>query len=234
MNILKKINLSLLALVFAFLPKLTFAATAGKVCNTTIADIGDILCKVSSLLQTIIPIIITLGIVYFVWGVVSFVIGDDEEAKTKGRDRMIYGIIGFVVMGAMWGLVTIVINTFGLDQGTQLVSNLVNNNSAIVGANAGSCSLSNNSNLADLFNYVTCMINKSIIPLIFSLTMVMFIWGVVQFVINDDEEAKKEKGKQFMIWGIIGITVMVSVWGLVKIVGTTFNIDTTFIPQVKQ
>lgn len=229
MNIFKKINLPIFIIAISLLPRLTFAAT--KVCNSTITDAGDILCKVSSLLQTLIPILITLGIVYFVWGIVSFVIGDDEEAKTKGRDRIIYGIIGFVVMGAMWGLVTIVINTFGLDQGSQLVSKLVSSNSSIVGANVGSCSLSN-PNLSDLFNYATCMINKSIIPLIFSLTMVMFIWGVVQFVINDDEEAKKEKGKQFMIWGIIGLTVMVGVWGIVKIVGSTFGIEYV-IPQVK-
>ena len=64
-------------------------------------------------------------------------------------------------------------------------------------------------------------------------SVVMFIWGVVQYVINSDEEAKKEKGKQFMIWGIIGLTVMVSVWGLVRIVGTTFNINYV-VPQLKQ
>ena len=61
----------------------------------------------------------------------------------------------------------------------------------------------------------------------------MFVWGVVQYVINADEESKKSKGKQFMIWGIIALTVMVSVWGLVKIVGDTFGIDSTFIPEVK-
>lgn len=37
-----------------------------------------------------------------------------------------------------------------------------------------------------------------------------------------------------MIWGIIALTVMVSVWGLVAILGNTFNINTGFIPQVKQ
>ena len=94
-------------------------------------------------------------------------------------------------------------------------------------------SLTNNPKFQDLLAYVTCIITKSVIPLIFALAVVLFVWGVVQFVINSDEEAKKEKGKQFMIWGIIALTVMVSVWGLVGILANTFDINTGFIPQVK-
>lgn len=89
------------------------------------------------------------------------------------------------------------------------------------------------SNFQDLLIYVTCIISKSVIPLIFALAVAMFVWGVVQFVINSNEEAKKEKGRQFMIWGIVALAVMVSVWGLVAILGNTFGIDTNFVPQVK-
>ena len=94
------------------------------------------------------------------------------------------------------------------------------------------CTLAANPKLQDLLIYAGCIINKSVIPLIIALAMVAFIWGVVQYVINSDEEAKKAKGKQFMIWGIIGLTVMVGVWGLVRIVGTTFGIEYV-IPQLK-
>ncbi|MEI6580631.1 MAG: hypothetical protein WCO07_00465 [bacterium] len=96
------------------------------------------------------------------------------------------------------------------------------------------CTLATNPKLQNLIGYVTCIINSSVIPLILALAIVMFVWGVVQYVINDAEEAKKEKGRMFMLWGIIGITVMVSVWGLVAIVGNTFNLNTTFVPQLKQ
>lgn len=51
-----------------------------------------------------------------------YVIADDEEAKKSGKNRIIYGLIGFVVIFSMWGLVGIVINTFGFDQqGSNLV-----------------------------------------------------------------------------------------------------------------
>jgi len=95
------------------------------------------------------------------------------------------------------------------------------------------CDLGNNPKFQNLLGYATCIINYSIIPLIFSLAVVMFVWGVVQFVINSSEEAKKEKGRQFMLWGIIALAVMVSVWGLVSILSNTFNIDTSFIPHVR-
>ena len=95
------------------------------------------------------------------------------------------------------------------------------------------CILSNNPLLGDLISYVTCIIGKSVIPLIFALAIASFVWGVVQYVINSDEEAKKAKGRQFMIWGILALAVMVSVWGLVRIFTTTFKIDFN-VPQVKQ
>jgi hypothetical protein len=57
------------------------------------------------------------------------------------------------------------------------------------------------------------------------------MWGVVQYILNNEEEAKREKGKQFMLWGIIALFVMFSVWGLIKVLGNTFGIQYV-IPQV--
>ena len=45
-------------------------------------------------------------------------------------------------------------------------------------------------------------------------------------------ERKKEKGKQFMLWGVIALTVMVSVWGLVGVLSSTFGVRSLIIPQV--
>lgn len=86
------------------------ACTGGQV-----TDFGSMLCKISQLLNAVIPVLIALGVVYFVWGVVQYVISNDEEAKKTGRNRMIYGIIGLAVIIGMWGLVNILKNTFGLD-----------------------------------------------------------------------------------------------------------------------
>ncbi|HPS21297.1 MAG TPA: pilin [Candidatus Paceibacterota bacterium] len=94
------------------------------------------------------------------------------------------------------------------------------------------CALPNNPVLKDLINYATCLLSKSIVPLIFGAAMVLFIWGVVQYVIGTDDETKKKKGKTFMIWGLVSLAVMTSVWGLVRILGNTFGVNTTVIPQL--
>ena len=110
---MKKKLFVLSGLALSVMPSLAFAASG---CTTYAkpGTIQSILCKIGDLLNIVIPVVIALGIVYFVWGIISYVIAGDEEAKTKGRDRMIYGIIGLAVIVAMWGLVNILLTTFGV------------------------------------------------------------------------------------------------------------------------
>lgn len=199
-----------------FYPITTFAAMGG---------LADAIAKIKDILGTILPVLISFGVVYFVWGIVTYVIADGEEDKKKGKSRMIYGVIGFAVIVGMWGLVNIITTTFGIENTTAPAGININ------GTVSTACTIG--TNFQGLLGYVTCIINKSIIPLIFSIAVVMFIWGAVNFfIINADEEAKRAQGRQFMIWGIIALTVMLSVWGLVGILGNTFDIGTSVLPQV--
>jgi hypothetical protein len=66
-------------------------------------------------LNSLIPVLVVLGVLYFIWGVITYVIASDEEAQKSGRNRIIYGIIGLAVIVAMWGLVNILLNTFGIN-----------------------------------------------------------------------------------------------------------------------
>ena len=89
--------------------------------NTSGVIVGGLkgtLCRIIDLLNYVVPVLIALGVVYFVWGVVMYVIADGEEAKTKGRNHMIFGIIGLAVIVSMWGLVNLVITTFGVGSST--------------------------------------------------------------------------------------------------------------------
>lgn len=110
-----------------------------------------------------------------------------------------------------------------------------NSSSTSSGSSAStlSCKLANNTKFQDLITYVNCIINLSIIPLLFTLATLFFIWGVVQYMLADADERKRETGKQYMVWGIVALTVMLSVWGLVNLLGNTFGLDTGFVPQIK-
>lgn len=59
--------------------------------------------------------------------------------------------------------------------------------------------------------------------------IVVFFWGLIQYLRKVDEE--KSKGLQTMIWGIVAIFVMVSIWGLIRIVQQTFGLDSAAANQ---
>lgn len=108
----------------ALAPLVAFAQTGGTptACPAagTVSTIQGLICKLNEILAAILPFLIALGVVYFVWGVITYVISSDEEAKKTGRNRMIYGIIGLVVIVGLWGLVRLVTNSFGLQNVTNI------------------------------------------------------------------------------------------------------------------
>ena len=82
-------------------------------------------------------------------------------------------------------------------------------------------------NFEDLINNVFIAgIIKPLVPFLIGLAVVVFIYGVLILMFSEGGE-KKEEGKQYMLWGIIGIFVMVSVWGLVAILTSSFDLENT-------
>lgn len=75
-----------------------------------------------------------------------------------------------------------------------------------------------------IFNVNRMIINPLII-LLFALALVLFLFGVFEFISNQDNEEKKTKGKSHMIWGVIGITIMLGVFTLMGIIINTFGIE---------
>lgn len=69
------------------------------------------------------------------------------------------------------------------------------------------------------------IINTIIVPVIFALAFIVFVWGVVNyFFLNGGDEAKRSEGRQFALWGVLGMVVLLSVWGFVNILLSTLGI----------
>ena len=60
--------------------------------------------------------------------------------------------------------------------------------------------------------------------LLIAVAVVYFLWGVVNFVSAGDNEDKRASGRKSMIWGLVGIAVMVSLWGIITLLQTVFGI----------
>jgi hypothetical protein len=79
-------------------------------------------------------------------------------------------------------------------------------------------------NVSDVGQFIINTINNVLVPVLFAVAFIVFIWGAFQtFILGASNEETKEKGKNLMIYGLIGFFVMVSVWGLVNILTGTFN-----------
>jgi len=80
--------------------------------------IDSLILSVKGILNALVPIVIALAVLYFMWGVLQFISsGDDEEKRKAGRSRMFNGIIAIFVMVSIWGLVAFVGNIFNIGSG---------------------------------------------------------------------------------------------------------------------
>ena len=66
-----------------------------------------IIGKVGQILNAVVPIVITLALIYFIWGVAKYVTASSDEAKQEARDVMIYGAIGLFFIVSIWGIVAL-------------------------------------------------------------------------------------------------------------------------------
>ncbi|MFA6515006.1 MAG: pilin [Candidatus Paceibacterota bacterium] len=69
---------------------------------------------IAQLLAYVIPVLITLAVVYFIWGVIQYTVSTDEEAKKGARGKIIQGLIGLFIIVAFWGILSLITSTFGV------------------------------------------------------------------------------------------------------------------------
>lgn len=69
----------------------------------------------------LVPIIFALAFLVFLWGVYStFIAGaNNEEKRQEGQKLVMYGLIGFFVMLSVWGIVNLLIHSFGFGAGSR-------------------------------------------------------------------------------------------------------------------
>lgn len=73
-----------------------------------------ILYKIKDLLNTVIPIVITIALIYFIWGVAQYVTAKEDEDKEAARNIMIYGTIGLFFIVSIWGIVLLLVQFTGV------------------------------------------------------------------------------------------------------------------------
>ncbi len=89
----------------------------------------------------------------------------------------------------------------------------------------GTCPEISYSSLKNLVAFLVCLINKFFVPILATLALIFFIWGIIQYVINADNEEARAEGRKVIIWGIVGLFAMVGIWGLVNLLISTLGVN---------
>ena len=63
-----------------------------------------------------------------------------------------------------------------------------------------------------------------LMTLMMAVALLVFLWGMYEYVLNADDEGARSTGKMHMMYGIIGLLVMISALGILKIAAGTFGI----------
>ena len=82
--------------------------------------IGCVAATVLYLINSVfVPVLFAIAFLVFLYGVArTYIFSSGEPAEVaKGHKIILWGVIGFVVMVSLWGLVNVVANTFGLQGG---------------------------------------------------------------------------------------------------------------------
>lgn len=88
--------------------------------------------------------------------------------------------------------------------------------------------------IVPFLNKVNDMILNPIILLLFAISFLYFVYGIVKFLNLDVADTSRKDAKNAIIWGIVGMLIMFSVYGIINFVLTTFGIPTSDIKYISQ
>jgi len=117
----KKIQILYMGLIsLTFFPLVTTA--------TAPADFKGVISIIVDILTAVLPVIVLLAFIYFLWGLTQY-LKADKENQPEAKSNMINGIIALFVMVSVWGFITILTNTFVPLAGTHTpqISDIISN-----------------------------------------------------------------------------------------------------------
>lgn len=83
----------------------------------THAQLGVLVGEIGRIVEMLIPILVGVAVLVFIWGLIRFIAGAGNETKrAEGKKVMIWGIIAIFVMVSLWGIIAFLQDSF-LPQG---------------------------------------------------------------------------------------------------------------------
>lgn len=71
-----------------------------------------------------------------------------------------------------------------------------------------------------------------LIPIIVSIVLMFFFWGVAIFMLNAGDSKQREDGKRKMLWGIIAVFVVLSILPIIQMIGSFVGVEPCLTPDL--
>ena len=72
----------------------------------------------------------------------------------------------------------------------------------------------------DFLEKISENILQPMVNLLLAVAVVYFLYGVMKFIMDQSSEDAQQDGKQHMMWGVIGLFIMVSVYGILNFINS--------------
>lgn len=98
---------SYLLLAILFLPSISFALFGG---------LKELLAGISKILNSLVPLLIGLAVLYFLWGLGQFILKDagNDKTRAEGKQKMLWGVIALFVMISLYGIIKFIGDAVGI------------------------------------------------------------------------------------------------------------------------
>ena len=183
--------------------------------------LSGMLSGFAGFIQSLIPVAFGLAVIAFFYGVARYIYNSgSDKAAEEGRRIMVGGIIGLFVITSIWGIVAFLQSQLAFSTPQNLTL-------------PGACT-SGPTGLAETWDFrgLLCLFQSYILkllPILASFTLVVFFWGVAKYIFSAGSPKSIETGRNIMLWGIIGLFVIISIWSIVYFIRGEFGFGGTMI-----
>lgn len=184
------------------------------------ADLAQSIGQVGAAVTALSKVLVSLTFVYFVWGLMQYLLGDEKKAA-EARSKMLSSVLLMFTIFSIWGLVSLLNSAFGITGSSAPV---------VSTPDAGD---GGSGDFAGLMGNIASKVINPISKMLVALGFMYFLYGVGKYLKSPGEQKTVEEAKQAMIWGVLGMFVMVSVWGLVTVVIDTLGLQNNTPPIPK-
>ena len=85
-----------------------------------------------------------------------------------------------------------------------------------------------NSAVTGVVSKIVSAVVMPVITVVFALAILLFVWGAAGLILKKDNPDKRAEIQQHILWGVIGMFIMVASYGIIRFVAATIGVASPF------